>query len=93
VRALLALPLLLLITACDNPGPTTAQACADFVDAGHCGSVDLSDAFPCANFADSSCDLAPYFQCLAPHYVCVNGQFDANAMKGASACNDLASCR
>jgi hypothetical protein len=82
-----------LLAACGSPGASTAQACADFVDAGHCGPVDLSDTYDCKGFASSSCDLAPYFQCLAPHYVCVNGQFDDVAMMGISMCTDLASCR
>jgi hypothetical protein len=82
-----------LLLACDGPGISTQQACSDFVDAGHCGSVDLSMTYNCTQFAESSCNLAPYFECLTPHYVCNNGQLDPMAMMGAASCNDLASCR
>ena len=80
--------------SCGSPGVSTVEACADFIDAGRCGTVDLAQTYPpCDMFATSSCDLTPYFQCLAPHYVCVSGQFDSTAMMGISDCTDLASCR
>jgi hypothetical protein len=85
--------LMLALGACGSPGVSTAQACADFVDAGHCGSVDLSGAYNCESFEESSCDLGPYFQCLTPHYVCVNNQYDPMAMMGIEMCSNLANCR
>lgn len=66
--------------AVDNVG-----ACEDLAAELKCdGGIDVSTALPCASFSSYTCDLAPYFDCVADAWSCDPSQLDPAALMACS---------
>jgi hypothetical protein len=72
----------------DNVG-----ACKAFLTSVKCGTFDISNQYNCDAYANTSCDIAPYFDCLSEHYVCTNGQYDTTKLSTAGECANKATCQ
>jgi hypothetical protein len=72
--------------AADNVG-----ACEDWLAAMDCGTTDFSSLVDCNAYANTTCDISDYFQCLTDGTTCdeATGVVD---MTGWADCADLASC-
>ncbi|MGA9524006.1 MAG: hypothetical protein WBV82_21270 [Myxococcaceae bacterium] len=78
IRVGLLTALALTTLACG--GPDNVGACKRFLESTKCGSVDISETFNCEVYQNTTCDLSPYFDCAASHYVCQNGQYDQSKL-------------
>lgn len=89
-RLLLAiLPVIALgLSAC---GADNVKSCNDWKAKVACGSVS-PDAINCEAYANSTCDISDYFDCLADAYVCENGSYNTEKLQTASACASKATC-
>lgn len=70
-------------------------ACKMFVQAVNAldciGDAKIDDSF-CDAYADTSCQVADYFFCLIPTYVCKDGALDPDELQKQSDCTALAMC-
>ena len=67
-------------------------ACKAFVAKVKCGDVDISTQVDCDLYANTTCDISDYFDCLETKYVCVNGAYDESKLATISDCTAKASC-
>jgi hypothetical protein len=76
--------------AADNVG-----ACNRFKSAAACGTSAASvlAAYSCDGYANLTCDISDYFDCLSTAYVCVNGQYDGTKAQNAAGCASKAICK
>ena len=74
----------------DDEAPVdNVDACEAWVDAYECGGFDIGQSLNCDLYADATCDLSDYFDCLTDNTSCTNGFPDTS---GWPACVDLATC-
>ena len=75
--------------AAGDDGPVdNVAACNDFVDAFDCSQIDLTQFVMCDVYANTTCDVSAYFDCLADNVTCSSTGFaDAGTM-----CASLATC-
>ena len=71
----------------DGPVDNVA-ACEDFVAAYECADVDLTQFVMCDVYANTTCDIADYFDCLADEVTCDAAGIGSAAMT----CASLATC-
>jgi hypothetical protein len=69
------------------------SACEDFVKKVKCGTVDISGQVNCNGYANTACDIAPYFECLSSKYVCANGMYDTSKLATLGDCTSKATCK
>lgn len=88
---LLALAALCTLAAC---GADNVSACNRWKDAVKCGTNTTAiDSISCSAYANTTCDISAYFDCLSTAYVCVNGSYDTSKLGNASACASKAVCK
>lgn len=92
-KLVLSVLCLLAAAGCGGPAFDNVEACKTFVQKVKCGTVDISTQVNCDAYANTSCDIAPYFDCLSSKYVCTNGSYDSSKLATASQCADKAVCR
>jgi hypothetical protein len=86
---------LVAVAGCGGGGSTVdnVDACKKFVAKVKCGTVDISSQVNCDAYANTSCDISAYFDCLSGAYVCVNGSYDTTKLATASDCASKAVCQ
>jgi hypothetical protein len=94
-KLVLAFLSLVTVAGCGGGGSSfdNVEACKTFETKVKCGSVDISQSVDCDVYANTTCDIAPYFDCLATKYVCVDGQYDTSKLATASDCASKAVCK
>ena len=88
--ALLTIAAVFSLAACG--GVDNVGACERWKTAVKCGSANV-DAISCSAYANTTCDISAYFDCLSTAYVCVNGQYDTSKLANSSACTSKAVCK
>lgn len=78
----------LMLSACG--GPDNVGACKRWLSSASCGNTDFSTMVNCEVYKDTSCDIAPYFDCLTANTKCQNGTADTS---GWTQCASKAQCR
>ena len=74
-------------------GPDNVATCKSFVQSAKCGSVDISTQVNCDAYANTSCDISGYFDCLKTKYVCTsNGTYDTTKLATVGDCTAQATC-
>lgn len=81
----------LALSACG--GADNVAACKRWKEAVKCGTSSAVDAINCEAYANTTCDISDYFDCLSTAYVCMNGQYDSSKLGNASACASKAVCK
>jgi hypothetical protein len=77
---------------CGGSDHDNVAACKDFIQKVKCGTVDISNQVNCDSYANTTCDISPYFDCLSTKYVCVNGSYDTSKLATLSECARKAQC-
>ncbi|MGE0868047.1 MAG: hypothetical protein AB7P03_05790 [Kofleriaceae bacterium] len=81
------------VSACGGSDETdNVAACEAFVEQVKCGSIDISNQANCSAYAQTTCDISDYFDCLADKYVCVNGMYDEAKLATLDECIPKSSC-
>lgn len=57
------------IAGCKDPGEKSQAACEELVASHECGD-EVKNTFPCESYSTSTCDLSPYFDCVADNLTC-----------------------
>jgi hypothetical protein len=65
-------------------------ACKAWVSSITCGSFDPSTVVQCDSYANLTCDISGYFDCLTQNFKCTN---DIPDPSGLAACIDKAKCQ
>ena len=77
-------------TGSGGSSPDNVAACNALLDElGACGDFDLTSVIDCSIYADYTCDVADYLDCIREAYVCVDGVPDTS---GFLECTELATC-
>ena len=75
-------------------GTDNVASCNKWKTAVACGTASSTlDAINCDAYANTTCDISAYFDCLSTAYVCVNGQYDTTKLGNVSACASKATCQ
>ncbi len=73
-----------------NNSPNNVAACNDMLDELSCGSFDLGSVIDCGIYADLTCDISDYFDCIRDVVTCTDDVVDAS---GIVECAELAACQ
>ena len=92
-NALLVVAALLSLAGCG--GADNVGACEKWKTAAKCGTAANAgfDAITCSSYANLSCDISDYFDCLSTAYVCTNGMYDVSKLSNATNCASKAVCK
>lgn len=76
-------------------GTDNVGACNNWKAKAACGSSSATTlaAINCDLYANTTCDISGYFNCLSTAYVCVNGSYDSSKLGNASSCASQAICK
>lgn len=76
-------------------GPDNVGACKNYVTTVNeltcLGDIKIEES-TCDAYANTSCDIADYFDCLSSKYACDGDTLDQEKFGSISECNDLATC-
>ncbi len=72
----------------DDGAVDNVAACEDFIAEFDCNTLDLSMYLMCDLYAQTTCDIADYFDCLADEATCDAAAFST----AATNCASLATC-
>lgn len=84
--------ILFALSAAACGGVDNVGSCRNFVEKVKCGSVDISSQVNCDAYANTTCDISDYFDCLSTKYVCVDGMYDTSKLSTAGECAAKATC-
>ena len=98
-RTMMILALGVSAGACGSDDSTdNVASCKDYVAALDCGSLDISTVYPanfCDAYANTSCDISDYFDCLTSNTMCVLNDpilGDHLDQSGTTMCASMANC-
>jgi hypothetical protein len=84
----------LAATALVGCGADNVGACKKWKTAAACGSNTTTlDAINCDSYANTTCDISEYFNCMSTAYVCTNGTYDTAKLANAANCASKAVCK
>ena len=81
-------------SSCGSVGADNVAACKTFYISLRCGMTDLSsNTSTCDAYANTTCDISPYFGCLKNHYVCTNNMYETAPQSTVAECAPQAVCK
>lgn len=78
--------------ATGGSGFDNVAACDETLANFSCGDVDFAALIDCSAFADRTCDLTTYFDCLTDNFVCEEAASPAFDVSNWETCAEMTVC-